>query len=322
MNSVIEAVTRALGVQPETTSKIIASALTVLGILVVRWIVLRVVSRRSGRTDLQYRWRKGSAYASAAIGAVVLGRVWFAGVQSLVTYLGLVSAGIAIALRDPIVNLFGWIFITSRRPFVLGDRISVAGSSGDVIDIGVSMFSLLETAGPESGEQASGRIVHVPNGVVFGHAVANYTQGFNYVWNEIPVVVTFESDWEAAKGILEAIASEVATDASIEADRWIREAGKRFLLRRDAVEPAVYSRIVADGVELTIRHLCEARQRRATTQEISERILQAFAGAGDIDFAYKTSRIFRQSEEGKRILKDRTLNPDGPQRFDEPSRPS
>ena len=217
--------------------------------------------------------------------------------------MGLVSAGIAIALRDPIVNWFGWMFIGWRRPFTVGDRIQIGPLSGDVIDIGVSTFSVLEVGSPEFGEQTTGRIVHVPNGRIFVEPLTNVTQGFNYVWNEIPITITFESDWRRAKKILEEILRDRVESVSEEASRFIRDASRKFLIRSANVRPVVYTKIVEDGVELCLRYVCEARSRRQSSESVCEAVLEAFGAEPRIDFAYKTTRIFRQTEEGKATLR-------------------
>jgi small-conductance mechanosensitive channel len=125
------------------------------------------------------------------------------------------------------------------------------------------------------------------------------TQGFKYVWNEIPIIVTFESDWRHAKEILEEILKERVESVTEEASRFIRDASRKFLIRSANVRPVVFTRIVDDGVQLTLRYICEARSRRRSAEAVSEAILEAFFAAPSIDFAYKTSRIFRQTEEGK-----------------------
>jgi small-conductance mechanosensitive channel len=172
-----------------------------------------------------------------------------------------------------------------------------------VIDIGVSTFSVLEVALPELGEQMTGRIVHVPNGKVFVEPLVNITQGFKYVWNEIPITVTFESDWRKAKGILEEILKTRVESVTEEAARFIRDASRKFLIASASVRPVVYTRIVGDGVELTVRYICEARSRRRSSEAICEAVLEAFEKEPLIDFAYKTSRIFRQTEEGNEALR-------------------
>jgi len=145
--------------------------------------------------------------------------------------------------------------------------------------------------------------VHVPNGKVFVEPLMNVTQGFNYVWNEIPITITFESDWRRAKGLLEEILTESVVSVSEEASRFIREASTKFLIRSANVHPVVYTRIVEDGVELALRYVCEARSRRRSTEAVCELVLEAFSAEPAIDFAYKTTRIFRQTEEGKAVLR-------------------
>ena len=299
MTQFIEGVARILHLPAATVGKL----LTTIGILVVlwllRWVWLWIMARRTEEPQTRYKWRKAATYTVTVVGLILIGRVWLEGIQSLVTYLGLVSAGVVVALREPIMNLFGWVFINWRRPFVVGDRVGISGIVGDVIDVGMSTFSLLEVGGWNAGEQSSGRIIHVPNGKVFTEPLVNYTQGFNYLWNEIPITVTFESNWVKAKAALEEIVREEAEEVSKEAEQWIRQASRRFMIRSAAVDPIVYTKIEADGVQLTIRYVCEARKRRITEQAICEKILRAFSEAADIDFAYRTSRIFRQPEEGK-----------------------
>ena len=294
------------GLGSPTVAKLILTLAIVIVIWLIRWVWLAITNRRTDDPQVRYRWRKITAYTLTIIGLVSVGRVWLEGIQSLVTYMGLVSAGIAIALRDPIANWFGWIFIGWRRPFTIGDRIQIGELAGDVIDIGVSTFSVLEVGSHGLGEQTTGRIVHVPNGKVFVEHLTNTTQGFNYVWNEIPITVTFESDWEKAKTLLEGVLRDRTDSVTDEAERFIRDASRKFLIRSANVHPVVYTRIVPDGVELALRYVCEARSRRTSTQAICEAVLGAFGDEPSIDFAYRTSRIFRQTEEGKPALRVET----------------
>ena len=302
MRTAIDWLGQVTGIGSQSVGKLLLTAGVIVVLVAIRWGLVAILNRRAEDARVRYRWRKTATYSLTVAGLILIGRIWLEGVQTLVTYLGLVSAGIAIALRDPILNWFGWLFIGWRRPFTVGDRIQIGSLSGDVIDIGVSTFSVLEVAAPEHGEQVTGRIVHVPNGKVFVDPLTNITQGFNYVWNEIPITVTFESDWRRAKGILEGILRQQVVSVGEEAARFIRDASRRFLIRSANVHPVVHTRIVDDGVELCLRYVCEARSRRTSTQSVCEAILEAFAAEPAIDFAYRTSRIFRQTEEGKSLL--------------------
>jgi small-conductance mechanosensitive channel len=109
-------------------------------------------------------WRKVRRTSRVALAVLLIGRIWFEGVTSLATYLGLLSAGVAIALQSLVLNLAGWAFIVWRRPFEVGDRVEIGTYKGDVVDIGAFGFTLLEVGNWVNAEQSSGRTVRVPNG--------------------------------------------------------------------------------------------------------------------------------------------------------------
>ena len=123
--------------------------------------------------------------------------------------------------------------------------------------------------------------------------------GFQYIWNEIPVLVTFESDWKKTKTILQQIATKHAKHSSEAAQKRIQEASQRFMIFYSVLTPAVYTSVENSGVLLTIRYLCEPRTRRGTAETIREDILYQFAAHQDIDFAYPTQRFYNNQREGK-----------------------
>jgi len=283
----------------ETRDRLAATLVVALLFWAVRWLALRVVYGRIQDPRVLYQWRKGISYATFALGFLVVGRIWSQGFESVSTFLGLLSAGLAIALQDPIVNLAGWLFIVWRRPFEVGDRIQIGEHRGDVIDVRVFQFTLLEVGNWVDADQSTGRIIHIPNGKVFRDAQANYTQGFQYIWNEIAVLVTFESDWKKAKAILAEVAEQHAVHLSAAAEEQVRAAARRFMIFYTNMAPTVYTSVADSGVLLTLRYLCDPRERRATAQAIWEAILERFAGCDDIDYAYPSYRIYDNAAEGK-----------------------
>ncbi|NOX63808.1 MAG: mechanosensitive ion channel [Chloroflexi bacterium] len=279
--------------------KIAATIILLLVIALIRRVVHRFLDRQEMSVEVRYRVAKTVTYVLYVLAAIFLGAVWFNGWDQLTTILALVLAGAAIALREPLVGMVAWAYIVWRKPFVLGDRVEVDTVRGDVADIGPFVFSLAEVGGGQDAEQPTGRIIHVPNSYIFSHRIANATQGFNYVWDEIPVVVTFESDWRAAKEILEAIVQKRGANVANEAEADFRRATTEFLLRPEAFSPRVFTRVVDIGVELTMRYVVHVRRRRSTREAIWEETLDAFAARTDIDFAYPTQRVFFNPKEGK-----------------------
>lgn len=299
MDTISQWIQENLGISDETETRIVASVITLVAIWLLRYLVMALVSRRVTDMRLRYRIQKSSRYIAGFFAVLVVGRVWFEGIQSLATFLGLLTAGLAIALKDPITNLAGWLFIVSRRPFEVGDRIQIGQLRGDVIDIALFQFSLLEIGNWVHADQSTGRVIHVPNGQVFTTEQANYTQGFEYIWNEIPVLVTFESNWKRAKEILLDLVNRLHRHTSTKADAQIRDAARKYLIFYKTLTPTVYTEVRDCGVLLTIRYLCKARQRRGTAQTLWEETLEAFADCPDIDFAYPTQRFYDNRLEGK-----------------------
>ena len=281
---------------PELTYNLIVSVIAIFVLWLIRFIAVRIVNRNIKDKKIQYKWRKNLTYFSVFLGFLVVGRIWFEGLGSIATFLGLLSAGLAIALKDPVSDFAGWIFIVWRKPFDVGDRIQVGDTKGDVIDVRVFKFTVLEIGNWVHADQSTGRVVHIPNHLVFSNSLANYTSDFEFIWNEIPVLLTFESDWRKAKEILQDIADEHLQDFVEEAQNQVRRATKSYLIYYKHLTPIVYTDVKDSGINLTIRHLSNPRRRRGIGQAIWEDILDKFDEHDDIDLAYPTLRIYKEGE--------------------------
>lgn len=299
MKSISEFIQNVLGFTPTTQEKFFETILIIFIWLAVDKLLKKFVFEKIDDYTIRYQWQKIVKYITVILTLIFLTKVWFGAFESLGTYLGLVSAGLAIAFKDLLVNLAGWVFILIRKPLSVGDRIQIAEVTGDVIDIRIFQFSVIEIGNWVDADQSTGRIIHIPNGTVFSKWQANYTAGFEYIWNEIPVLLTFESDWKKAKQILTDAVNKHAISLSKEAEKQIKEAAKKFLIFYNKLTPIVYTSVKDSGVLLTMRYLCHARRRRATEELIWEEVLDQFAKHKDIDFAYPTTRFYNNIDEGK-----------------------
>jgi small-conductance mechanosensitive channel len=289
---------QALG-EPEFQSKLLQSAVIVLALVMLRRLVLRLVDSRVENSTTLYWWSKTSGYAVFALSLLFVVLIWFTEFRSIGTFLGLLTAGLAIALKDLVADLAGWVFILWRKPFELGDRIEVAGRAGDVVDIRLFAFTIMEIGNWVDADQSTGRMIHVPNAKVFTDTLANYTTSFPFLWNELGVMVTFESDWRTAKQLLREIVDEVTEGIPQRAERTLRTSSRRFLIHYSKLTPIVYTDVKDSGVMLTIRYLCDPRARRGTAEGIWERVLDRFAEHDTIDLAYPTQRVYLNPIEGK-----------------------
>lgn len=279
-----------LGITASTQGKILYSLIVILVLFILRKLAIYLINRFREDAESKYYLRNAINYTFIALGFLFLTTIWLGGLSSVATYLGIVSAGLAIALSAPIVNLAGWLFLLIARPFSVGDRISIGNLTGDVISTGMQQFVLNELAPIEQGGQSTGRIIHVPNGKLFSESQKNHTQGIGFIWNEIPVLITFESDWKKCKQILTEIIEAYSLAITPKAKKAVRRASDKYLLKYGSLTPIVYTDVKDSGVLLTIRYLCNPYQKRISQEIIWEDILKAFAKHKDIDLAYPTLR--------------------------------
>ncbi|TET39575.1 MAG: mechanosensitive ion channel family protein [Planctomycetota bacterium] len=308
MNYVSEWLQKTLGMSPTIQLKLLISVFVVLGLWIIPRLILRIVLWRVEDTRIRYRWNKAFGLISLLLGCIVVAFIWLEEFQSIMTFLGLVAAGVTIALKDPIVDVAGWIYILLRRPIEVGDRVQIGEHAGDVIDMRILRFTLMEIGNWVDADQSTGRIIHIPNGKVFVDPLANYSKGFQYIWNEIPVLITFESNWEKAKEILHNIANKHAEHLSEPAREKVKEAAQKFMIFYSKLTPIIYTSVKDSGVLLTTRYLCEPRRRRGSAEAIWEDILREFAKCDDIDFAYPTQRFYNNLIESKKSVKSTSVD--------------
>ena len=226
------------GASAEFYEHLLLTLAVVLGLWLLSTLILQLVLKREKDLRKRYKWRKFTNYIFTGIGFILLVNVWFGGLRSIATFLGLFSAGLVLALREPVLNMAGWVLIIWKRPFRIGDRIQIGDFYGDVIDLRLFQFSINEIRGWVDADQATGRVVNIPNGRLFTEPQANYNYGFPFIWNEVTVVITFESNWHRAKAILSEIAdrhSEKLTEQALQQ------------IKRQSQQHLIFMRISAPG---------------------------------------------------------------------------
>ncbi len=276
---------------------LLVSVLIVVILLFIRRILISLIAKNVKDPKTVYHSKRIIGYGHAFLLIILLGSVWIKGFGPLGTYLGIASAGIAIALHETIANIAGWFFILWRKPFVIGDRIQIGDTKGDVIDLRLFQFSMVEVGNWVEAEQSTGRIIHVPNSQVMKERTANYHGGFDYIWNEIHVLVTFESNWKKTREILEKIAKEKIESSSRQVEQQFRRAAEKYMIHFSKLTPAVYMSARDSGVLFSIRYIINPRQKRDSEQTIWEAILSEFEKHPDIELAYPTTRFYTYTQE-------------------------
>jgi small-conductance mechanosensitive channel len=266
----------------------------------ITFIVIKIINRTIKDIKKKYRIRKFAIYIATFICLLIIILIWLKRGASFPTILSILGAGLALALHQPITSMAGWLLILIRRPYETGDRIQIGNNAGDVIDIRLFYTSMLEIGNWVDADQSTGRIIHCPNGKIFTESIFNYTRGFEYLWNEIKIIVTFESNWKKAKDIIQEIGSKDFADLDKKVGAKIKRMSKKYMIHYEKLTPIVWTNIVDFGVELTLRYLTEARKRRSSQDEICHSILDKFNKEPDVDFAYPTYRLYRQGESSSK----------------------
>lgn len=256
-------------------------------------LLVRIINRRVKDIRVRHMVRKNVSYIITFLVILYITFVWIQNISSITLFLSVMGAGIALALQEVILCIAGWVLILLRHPFEIGDRIELGGVKGDVIDIRLFQTTLLEIGNWVEADQSTGRIVNIPNSAVFKHENFNYNRGFEFIWNEIKVLVTFESDWKKAEEIMLRHGNETAEGIVDIVKNKIRVMTRSYMIFYENLSPIVYVEIKDSGVQLSLRYLTEAKQRRSTQDKICRDILNEFEKEEKVNFAYPTYRIVK-----------------------------
>lgn len=210
--------------------------------------------------------------------------IWDDYIKSLMTLISVMSAAMTIALREIILNFFCGLYIKIKKPFKVEDRIQIDDLKGDVMNISALDFEILEVSTKEENGQSTGIVITMPNSVVFSKSVKNINKGFKYVWNELTVKVKMDGDLVTNKQELYKIVNgvEVVKNIPKKMKEQINSVNTTNRVYFNNYEPIIYTKIVDDHIELTIRYLMHPKKARYVESVIWNKIYLAYK-EGTID---------------------------------------
>jgi small-conductance mechanosensitive channel len=198
---------------------------------------------------------------------------------TLATVMGLAAAGIALALQNVILSFAGYFFVTGRYGIRTGDRIQLAGISGDVIEIGLFKLALMELTGDGSTRQPTGRVVVFPNSIIFQSNGNLFKQapGTNFVWNELNLTLAPECDYRLVEKRLTEVVEDVYARYRDTVQRQYRDLARDLSLQLESPRPQSRIRLGQNGIELTVRYPVDTRHAVQVADEVSRRVLDTIA---------------------------------------------
>ena len=219
-------------------------------------------------------------------------------VSYLVTILGFASAGIAIALKDWFMSIFGWMVIVTSGSIQVGDRIKVNRNGveavGDVLDISLFKITIREdiTLTSYTTNRRTGRIFFIPNNYIFSEMIANYTHsGLRTVWDGIDIAITFDSNHKKAQRLARDILKHYSKGYTDITRKQLSKMRNKYQLRATGVEPRVFTFVEPHGIVISSWYLTNSYAALVLRSTISPEILDAFMKEDDIHIAYPTQQI-------------------------------
>ncbi len=245
---------------------------------------------------IRYTFRKAISiiFMVAVISVVVT--VWVKNTQAIVVAYGLIAAGIAISLQDFFKGFAGGLLILFNNIYRVGDRVQIGQVYGDVMDIGLFYTTLMETRGWVGGDQASGRIVMATNAKVLTDDIFNYTKDHSFLWDEINIHLTYDSNWSSIIDPIHRITLKEVAVMTEKASSEIERIGEKYYLPKKDVQPMVYVNFDSSWINLHVRFVTEARSRRLISDSIHRKILKEVSEHKDIKIAQSQIESWKLGE--------------------------
>jgi small-conductance mechanosensitive channel len=230
--------------------------------------ILRLVLGHVQEGRAAFWSRQGAQLVTAVLLVVGLGSIWFDDPGRLGSFIGIVTAGVAVALQRVITSFAAYLIVLRGRVYTVGDRITMGGVRGDVVALGFMQTTVMEMGEPPAvqgadpamwvhSRQYTGRLVRVTNDKIFDSPVYIYTREFPFLWEEMRLPVKYGADRRRAEEILLEATRRHTAPIVEEATPALQRLRDRFTFKGEAaLEPAVYYRLTDYWLELTVRFLC------------------------------------------------------------------
>ena len=254
----------------------------VVGILIIHAtfrVLEKALPRRFGRADARYKARKFVVFFGYLTILLFLGILFEDRLGRLSFAIGVIGAGVAVALQDVVASVAGAFAIGFSKLYMVGDRIQIGDTRGDVIDIGLLRTTLLETGNWVSRDMYNGRIVRVPNSAVLKGPVFNYSQGFQFIWDEIKVVFTTSSDYQFAREMLQRVAKEAIGDYLVEAEASWKAMSDYYESENPPLEPTVTLVVNSGNLEFGVSYIVNYTKRTTMQDHLFTKIVQEVANS-------------------------------------------
>jgi len=282
----------------EQIEKIFNLGLIIVILFFVAFLIKLALKKYFSQNENYYMTNKIINFTVVFFVLMVLLFSYIDNVSYIVTILGFASAGIAIALKDWFMSIFGWLVIVTSGSISVGDRIKVTRDGqqvvGDVLDISLFKMTIREdiTYTSYRVNRRTGRIFFIPNNYIFSEMIANYTHsGLRTVWDGIDIAITFDSNHKKAQNIVKNILKHYSKGYTDITRKQLSKMRSKYQLRATGVEPRVYTFAEPYGIVISGWYLTNSYSALVLRSTMSPEIIEAFLKEDDITIAYPTQTV-------------------------------
>jgi small-conductance mechanosensitive channel len=260
--------------------------------LIFRLILEEFISKKIKSAKAKYSFNKTISILYILFFILALIYIWVEQTETLLISYGLIGAGIAVSLQDVFRNFAGGIVIFLTGIYRVGDRIDINSKIGDVIEIGVFYTTMMEVGELSENSQATGRISLIPNSFVLSSNINNFTKDHSFIWDEITIPITYDSNWQKSSYKLLDIVKNETSDIAEKADKEISRLGEKYYLPKKPVDPVVFLNLTDNWINLTIRYVTDTKNRRELRDKINRLILTLIEDSKDITIASENVDVY------------------------------
>ncbi|MGA2536188.1 MAG: mechanosensitive ion channel protein MscS [Terracidiphilus sp.] len=220
--------------------------------------------------------------------------------NSLATFAGFITAGIAVGLQTMLLSVAAYFFIIGRYGIKVGDRITIASVTGDVVDVGLVRFYLMELAGSGTSLSPTGRIAVFSNAVLFQAGTPLYKQipGTDYAWHELIVKLNDSADY---KMVCDAVTREVrGVYEGYRANIEQQHRGAESWMQTAIDAPGIESRLQFSGsaFQLWIRFPVEIVNAQEADDSVIRALLELMSRSAEVKAAVGATPTIQASVKG------------------------
>lgn len=269
----------------------LTATIIIIGFL-LHILIKKIITKSVSDYKSKYKLHRIAKSVISTLTIISSFSVWFQAINALVLIALIIGVFTVIMVRGLTSNIIGFFVIKYRKYFKIGHRIEINDIIGDVIEINSVNFKLLEARNWLSSDSNTGRIIKLPNNIIFDNSIEIIGLKNTFIWQEIKYVLSFDSNWQKAETIM----TEIGHDYFTESVRHkVIENNGHLPSEEVNLHPVFSLNTNEEGIVLILRYLVDYREGTKIKTHLQRQILNIFGDNSDIKFAACDIRILQNN---------------------------